>query len=67
VTPFKLEIFMANFWEAEQLHHELTRYERELDSKGFGAWLRLRCEIRRVRRKLEADADLEPSRKPSQR
>jgi hypothetical protein len=47
---------------SRQLHQELARYEGELHSKGFGACFRLRCEIRRVLRKLETDADLEPIR-----
>jgi hypothetical protein len=63
MKPFKLEIFLANFWEVEQLQQELARYEGELHAKGFGACFRLRCEIKRVLRKLETDADLEPIRK----
>jgi hypothetical protein len=62
MQPFKLELYLANFWEAEQLVQELTRFEGKLHSKGFGAWHRLRCEIRRVRRKLEKDAAVKPDR-----
>jgi hypothetical protein len=61
VKPFKLEIFLANFWEVEQLVQALTSFEAELRGKGGGPWFRLACEIRAARKKLEKDADVEPA------
>ncbi len=67
MSIFKVEIFLESLYEAEQIHQELTRYESQLHSQGFGPWSRLRCEIKRARKNLETEADLKPAKSPAKR